>query len=118
MPSRINGTGRDEALVSSAPAFCGSGGCALYIYTPDGASWRQVDELTIVGAAVRLLATRTHGWRDLAVEVRSGGMDLPRRVRMRFDGRGYGATPAMRPALRGNGGRVLIRETSETAAFR
>ena len=33
----LNGDGRDEALVSfqSGP-FCGSGGCALYIYTPAG----------------------------------------------------------------------------------
>ena len=82
--------------------FCGSGGCALYIYTPDGASWRQVDELTIVGESVRLLATRTRGWRDLAVQIRGGGMDLPRQVRVRFDGRGYGESTS---ALRGSAGK-------------
>ena len=51
-----NGDGRDEALVSlQSGLFCGSGGCALYIYTPAGASGAQVAELTIVNAPVRLL---------------------------------------------------------------
>jgi hypothetical protein len=44
------------------------------------------------------------------VDVRDGGMDLPRQVRLRFDGRSYGATRAMRPVLRGNAGRVLIAD--------
>src|SRR3954466_14794480 len=73
----LNGDGRDEALVSLySGMFCGSGGCALYIYTPAGASWREVAEITIVNAPVRLLATRHRGWRDLAVHV-SGGGTLP-----------------------------------------
>lgn len=103
----LDGDGRDEALVMPhASMFCGSGGCALYIYTSDAASWRQIEELTIVGARVHLLATRTRGWRDLAVHLRSGGMDLPRQMRVRFDGRGYAATSS----LRGNAGRALITD--------
>src|SRR3954469_6390334 len=62
----LNGDGRDEALVSPySGRFCASGGCALYIYTPAGRSWRQVAELTIVNAPVRLLNSRPRGWRDL-----------------------------------------------------
>lgn len=90
----LNGDGRDEALVSLySGLFCGSGGCALYIFTPDGPSWRELAELTVVNAPVRLLATRTRGWRDLAVHVRGGGMDLPREVQVRFDGRTYAENP-------------------------
>lgn len=112
----LNGDGRAEALVMPhAGLFCGSGGCALYIYTPEGTSWRQIEELTIAGESVRLLATRTRGWRDLAVNVRGGGMDLPRQVRARFNGRGYDTTVA----LRGNAGRVLIsNDTSSQPLFR
>ena len=108
----LNGDGREEALVSLySGMFCGSGGCALYIYTPAGSSWREVAELTIVNAPVRLLATRTHGWRDLAVMVRGGGFELPGEARIRFDGRTYASNPSLAPALRrGTSGRVLIRD--------
>lgn len=105
----LNGDGRDEALVMPHTSlFCGSGGCALYIYSRDGAAWRQIDEQTIVGGLVRLLPTRTRGWRDLAVNIRSGGMDLPRQVRLRFSGRGYRAGAV----LRGNAGRPIMTDAT------
>ena len=112
----LNGDGRDEALVSlQSGLFCGSGGCALYIYTPAGASWREVAELTIVNAPVRLLNTRSRGWRDLAVHVRGGGMDSPYEARMRFDGRTYASNPSMAPRIRGRApGRVLIGDDTES----
>lgn len=112
----LNGDGREEALVSlHSGLFCGSGGCALYIYTPAGAGWREVAELTIVNAPVRLLNTRTRGWRDLAVHVRGGGMEIPHEARIRFDGRTYASNPSMAPRLRGRvPGRVLIGEDAES----
>jgi hypothetical protein len=112
----LNGDGRDEALVSlRSGLFCGSGGCALYIYTPQGASWRQVAELTIVNAPVRLLNTRSRGWRDLAVHVRGGGIEIPHEARIRFDGRTYASNPSMEPRLRrGTPGRVLIGDNGES----
>lgn len=62
----LNGDGRDEALVwQHAGLFCGSGGCGLYIYTPEGESWRQLNDLTIIGEPVLLLPSRTRGWHDL-----------------------------------------------------
>lgn len=112
----LDGDGRDEALVSlRSGLFCGSGGCALYVYTPAGATWREVAELTIVNAPVRLLSTRSRGWRDLAVMVRGGGIEIPYEARIRFDGRTYAANPSMAPRLRrGAPGRVLIGEGSES----
>jgi putative lipoprotein len=110
----LNGDGRDEALVSLySGLFCGSGGCALYIYTPAGASWRELAEITIVNAPVRLLASRHRGWRDLAVHVRGGGA-LPSDARLTFDGRSYASNPSMAPRLRGRvPGRVLISDNAE-----
>ncbi len=110
----LNGDGRDEALVSLySGMFCGSGGCALYVYTPAGASWREVAELTIVNAPVRVLASRRHGWRDLSVAVRGGGA-LPRTAWIRFDGRTYGSNPSLAPRVRGRSrGRVLISDGAE-----
>ena len=111
----LNGDGRDEALVSlQSGMFCGSGGCALYIYTPAGASWREVAELTIVNAPVRLLNTRSRGWRDLGVAVRGGGIQIPYEARMRFDGRTYASNPSLAPrSQRAAPGRMLIGDDSE-----
>jgi hypothetical protein len=111
----LNGDGRDEALVSLySGLFCGSGGCALYIYTPAGGLWREVAAITIVNAPVRLLAARHRGWRDLAVHV-SGGGALPREARISFDGRTYASNPSMAPRIRGRArGRVLISDDSES----
>jgi len=111
----LNADGREEAMVSlQSGLFCGSGGCALYIYTPSGDSWRELAELTIVNAPVRLLATRSHGWRDLAVHVRGGGMDIPYEARIRFDGTTYASNPSTAPrARRGAPGRVLISDDTE-----
>jgi hypothetical protein len=110
----LNGDGGDEALVSLySGLFCGSGGCALFIYTPAGGAWREVAEITIVNAPVRLLASRHRGWRDLAVHVRGGGMEIPYEARIRFDGRTYASNPSMAPRLRGRAsGRVLISDNS------
>jgi hypothetical protein len=110
----LNGDGREEALVAlHSGLFCGSGDCALYIYAPAGASWREVAELTIVNAPVRLLDARSRGWRDLAVSVRGGGMDLPHEARIVFDGRTYASNPSLAPGIRGRApGRILIGDDS------
>jgi hypothetical protein len=111
----LNGDGRDEALVSLySGLFCGSGGCALYIYTPAGGSWREVAEVTIVNAPVRLLGSSHRGWRDLAVHVRGGGA-LPGEARLTFDGRTYASNPSLAPRLRSRlPGRVLISDDTES----
>lgn len=111
----LDGDGREEALVSlSSGYFCGSGGCALYIYTRAGDSWRQVAELTISNPPVRLLTTRSRGWRDLAVQVRGGGFERPREALIRFDGRTYASNPSLAPRARGRtAGRVLISGNEE-----
>jgi hypothetical protein len=111
----LNGDGREEALVSlHSGLFCGSGGCALYIYTPAGGSWREVAEVTIVNAPVRLLASSHRGWRDLAVHVRGGGA-LPHEARLTFGGRTYASNPSLAPRLRGRvPGPVLIRDDAES----
>jgi len=106
----LNGDGREEALVLlQSGYFCGSGGCSLYIYGPAGRHWRTITELTVSHPPVRLLNTRSHGWRDLSVRVRGGGFSRPYDARVRFDGRAYATNPSMAPRVRGRTpGRVLI----------
>lgn len=109
----LNGDGRDEAIVYLVSGnSCGSGGCHLYVYAPAGRSWRQAADISIVNPPVRLLATRTRGWRDIAVRVSGGGIS-GYEARLAFDGRGYPENPSTPPARRIRGsapGRVLIAD--------
>jgi hypothetical protein len=88
---------------------------AIGLAAPAGGSWRELAELTIVNAPVRLLNTRSRGWRDLAILVRGGGMDLPREARITFNGTTYWSNPSLAPRLRGRvPGRVLIADDAES----
>jgi putative lipoprotein len=70
----LNGDGRPEALVYMMSGnYCGSGGCTLYIYTPEQGSFYQHGAMSVTNLPVRALNTRTRGWRDLSVAVAGGG---------------------------------------------
>jgi hypothetical protein len=109
----LNGDGRPEALVYLlSSSYCGTGGCNLLVLTPAGRGWRQVADMTVVNPPVRLLDTRSHGWRDLAVRVAGGG-SRAHDARLSFDGRRYPPNPSVAPAqpIRGRAaGRLLIRD--------
>lgn len=109
----LDGDGRDEALVYlNSGYFCGSGGCNLYVYRQIRGRWRQVSEISIANLPIRLLATRSHGWRDISVLVAGGGVRA-HEARLSYNGRSYPSNPSVPPAatLRGRAaGRPLIAE--------
>jgi hypothetical protein len=95
----LNGDGRHELIVyAEQPSQCGSGGCNLYVLSPQGRSYRVVTRMTVVRPPIRLLATASHGWRDLGVRVAGGGVRQGYAVRLRFDGRSYPRNPTVLPA--------------------
>ena len=108
----LNADGKDEAVVYlTGEGVCGSGGCELSIYSPQGASWREVTSLSITRPPIRVLDTRSHGWSDLGVWVAGGGIIPGYEARLRFDGGSYPTNPSVPPAERTterNGGRVLL----------
>jgi hypothetical protein len=84
----LNGDRRPEALVYLLGSdFCGTGGCTLEVLTPAGRSWRLMTRMTVVQAPIRLLATSSHGWRDIGVSQRElRGNHFGRyEARLRFD---------------------------------
>jgi hypothetical protein len=107
----LNGDGRPEAFVYLiSGAYCGSGGCNLLIFTPAGRSWRAVADMSVTNPPIRLLATASHGWRDIAVTVAGGGARA-HQVLIAFNGRAYPDNPTVPPARalrRPVPGRVLI----------
>lgn len=107
----LNDDGRPEALVYLISGnYCGSGGCRLFLYTPEQGSWYQKGALTVTNPPVMVLNTRSNGWRDLAVRVSGGGA----RLHMALVPHGewtYAPNPSVAPARRlprGQAGRTII----------
>lgn len=97
----LDGDRRDEAVVRIlGPGYCGTGGCGLLILARQGESWRVVTDLAIAHAPIRVLATRSRGWRDLGVIVAGGGVIPGYEARLRFDGTSYPDNPSVPPAER------------------
>lgn len=94
----VNGDGRPEAFVYMMSGnYCGSGGCNLFIYTPEQNSFYQMTRMTVTQPPVRVLNSRTRGWRDIAVGV-SGGGSRARTVLVPHAGATYPGNPTVAPA--------------------
>jgi hypothetical protein len=75
----LNGDGRREAVVYVSEAgLCGSSGCDLEIFELGKSGWRPLGiDLGNTRPPIRLLPTKTHGWRDLSGWQYGGGVDRP-----------------------------------------
>lgn len=112
----LNGDRRPEALVYMiSRGWCGTGGCTLFIYTPEQGSWYQHGRITVSQPPIRVLATRSHGWLDLGIRQR----ELRRRhfihyeARLRSNRITYPENPSIPPAerlTRPARGRVVIAD--------
>ena len=107
----LNGDARPEALVYMMSGnYCGSGGCALYIYTPEQGSFSQHGSMSVTSLPIRVLNSRTRGWRDLSVAVAGGGTRA-RTVRIPHGAITYAENPTVPPARtlpRDPAGQVVI----------
>ncbi|WP_395613110.1 hypothetical protein [Allosphingosinicella sp.] len=114
----LNGDRRPEALVYLISGnACGTGGCTLYIYTPEQGSWYQHGSLTVTNPPIRVLNSRSHGWRDLAVRVSGGGARSHDAV-VRHGRVTYESNPSLAPALgHRSSGRVVITESDRGRAL-
>lgn len=85
----LDGDGTPEVLVYlGGPMFCGTGGCNLAVLKCEGGDLIQVSETSVVQLPVGVLDSKSHGWRDLAVNVSGGGM-TEGISRLRFTGSRY-----------------------------
>lgn len=109
----LNADGKDEALVYLiGPDDCGSGGCTLLVLTPNGGKLRLVSSMNVTRTPIRVLATRSHGWNDISVNVGGGGLEAGER-RLHFDGKHYPKNPTLPPAMPTSShalGKVVISE--------
>lgn len=108
----LNTDGTPEVLAyAQAAGQCGSGGCTLYVLARRGRGWRVMNRMPVTRLPIRVLASKTRGWHDLAAHVAGGGIRGGYDVRLRFDGRRYPGNPSLAPRLvpRGAAGRIVLR---------
>lgn len=97
----LNADGRAEVFIYVRDAeSCGSGGCNLYVLSPEERGYRLVLRATLVHLPVMLLPTSTEGWRDIGVTVAGGGIAEPYVARLRYEGGHYPSNPTVPPARR------------------
>jgi hypothetical protein len=95
----LNGDGKTEAIVHlTSNAWCGTGGCTTLVLARDGDSWRILTEISITRLPIRVLMTKSSGWRSIAVWVQGGGIQPGYEAELRFDGKTYPANPSVSPA--------------------
>src|SRR5215467_958593 len=108
----LNGDGKPEAIVYLiGKSWCGSGGCRLFIFQKNGASWKLVTTMAITNPPIRMLDTASHGWHSLGVWVQGGGIQPGYEAELRFNGKSYPKNPTVPPARRAAenlAGKVLI----------
>lgn len=64
----LNGDRQEEAIVLvSGRSWCGTGGCRLWILRSVSGGWSMVGQTATVNAPIRVLETRSNGWRDIAL---------------------------------------------------
>lgn len=67
----LNGDGKDEAIIHlTGRGWCGTGGCQLYVLTPDGASYRFVARIPATRPPIRVLDKMSHGWHNVSASIR------------------------------------------------
>ncbi len=89
---------REVIVYLSGDGWCGSGGCTTLVLAPDGLSYRVVSKITITRPPIRVLTSRSNGWRNISVQVRGGGVQPGYEAELMFDGKSYPLNPSTPPA--------------------
>lgn len=82
----------------SGQRWCGSGGCTALLLREHASSFEFMQKFTLARRPIRVLCSKTNGWRDIAMWVRGGGI-TGHAVVLHFDGSRYPSNPSMAPAV-------------------
>jgi hypothetical protein len=107
---------RETVVDVSGQDWCGTGGCHLLVLKSNGSSYEIVGRTAATRLPIRLLESKTNGWRDIGVWVQGGGIRPGYEAQLSFDGTSYPRNPTIPPAKRIPGrtpGRVLIPSMSQ-----
>ncbi len=108
----LRGARTKEVIVFlSSNGWCGTGGCTMLILAPEGTSYRIVTKTVATRLPIRVLVTKSNGWRDISVVARINGIEPLYEALLSFDGDNYPSSSAVPPARRLIGkvpGKVVI----------
>jgi hypothetical protein len=111
----LNSDGKDEAIVYlSGNGWCGTGGCQLYILTPDEAGYRFLARIPATRPPIRVLNKISHGWHGVSVLVRDDSTHMYE-GEYRFNGEKYPLD--VRPLHGRVAGRIVISGEQEEPLF-
>lgn len=92
----LDGDGKPEVLVYlTGRAVCGTGGCELLVFRSTSKGYRLVSSILLARNPVIVSRRRTHGWSDIILAVRGGGIVNEHFAVLRFDGREYPDNPTL-----------------------
>lgn len=96
----LNGDGHQDVLVllQNPMYYCGTGGCTMLVFKGTQSGFEFVSRSSLIRGPVLVSDTKTHGWRDLIMEVSGGGI-APKQVALKYTGSKYPLNPSMLPAL-------------------
>jgi len=96
----LNGDGLQDALVllENPMYYCGTGGCTMLVFKGTKSGFEFVSRSSLIRGPVLVSEAKTHGWRDLIVEVSGGGI-APKKVALKYTGSKYPLNPSTLPAL-------------------
>jgi len=97
-PVSLDDTTPMELVYVSGQRWCGSGGCTAYLLKQEGSSFKVTQKFTLVRLPIRVLCSKSNGWRDVAMWVRGGGSS-GHAVVLRFNGSRYPSNPSLAPAV-------------------
>jgi hypothetical protein len=106
-----NGDASDEAIAWARDAnACGTGGCNLDVFVHGRSGWRLLSSTTITRPPIKVLSTRSHGWRDLSARQAGGGIEPPFEAWLRFNGRNHYGIRKIDSVPKDVHGHVIIRD--------
>jgi hypothetical protein len=110
----LNGDGRNEAVVWARDAnLCGTSGCGLEVFEHGKSGWRFLIDVATTRPPIKILPTRTHGWRDLSSWQYGGGVDHPYEAWWHFNGRhDYDSSKTKWKVPKRIHGRIIIKDAS------
>jgi hypothetical protein len=94
----LAGDGTRQVIVYlTGRGWCGSGGCVTLVLSRSDSSYELVTTITVSRPPIRILNSKSNGWKDITVQVAGGGV-AAHEAKLSFNGKTYPSNPSVPPA--------------------